>query len=185
VETFPSVLVQQLGTFVHELTIDPNQDDTTTNAQSRSLNSEFSTLRILIAEDNLVNQKVLTRILNRLDVVSIAVVNNGEEAVRREATESFDLILMDMQMPKMDGLEACKEINKREDGHPKAKIVFVTAHVSDSFRQTCLDNGAIGYLPKPCSVEGVNEVLRHAVGQGSMFSPLYQTSWNQNTGPTY
>jgi DNA-binding NarL/FixJ family response regulator len=94
------------------------------------------------------------------------------------------LILMDMQMPKMDGIEACIEINKCTGGHPRANIVFVTAHVSDSFRQTCLENGAFGYLPKPCTLEGVSEVLRHAMGQGSLFSPVYTASWNQNTSPT-
>lgn len=183
VETFPSVLVQQLGMFAQELTADPGRDST--NKSMASLTNEFSALRIMIAEDNLVNQKVLTRILNRLHVFNIVVVDNGVEAVELEAAKEFDLILMDMQMPKMDGIEACKEINKREGGHAKANVLFVTAHVSNTFRESCLKNGAIGYLPKPCTVEGVKEALRHAVGQGSMFSPVYQTSWNKHTTPLY
>jgi CheY-like chemotaxis protein len=181
VETFPSVLIQNLGVFAQDLTRDPQRDCSVKS--TGTFNNELGALRVLIAEDNLVNQKVLTRILNRLNVTSIAVVGNGLEAVEREAVEEFDLILMDMQMPKMDGIEACIEINQRTGGHPRAKIVFVTAHVSDSFRQTCLENGAFGYLPKPCTLEGVSEVLRHAMGQGSLFSPVYTASWNQNTAP--
>jgi CheY-like chemotaxis protein len=180
VEIFPSVLVSNLGDFTQELSISANGHDM--KALKAKKPSPLSTLKIMIAEDNLVNQKVLTRILNRLQVQSISVVGDGEEAVKREASECFDLVLMDMQMPKMDGLEACQLINARQGGHQKPKIVFVTAHVSDTFRQTCIDNGAAGYLPKPCTVDGVKEVLNHAMGQGSMFSPVYTQSWNSDTG---
>jgi CheY-like chemotaxis protein len=121
--------------------------------------SPWSTLRILIAEDNLVNQKILKRILERLEVGSIAIVGNGEEAVRREAAEQFDLVLMDMQMPVMDGIEACRAILQRPYGHPIARVVFVTAHVVDSFQQTCIDNGAIGFIAKPCTLKDVEAAL--------------------------
>ena len=157
-ETFPSVLVQTIVDFVEELTVDPNK----TKSKKLSVDQKppWSNLNVMIAEDNSINQKVLARILSRLGVERITVVNNGEEAVKREALEAFDLILMDMQMPVMDGIQACKEINARTEGdHPKAKVVFATAHVSDTFRQTCLENGASGYLPKPCTIKAVEEVL--------------------------
>lgn len=162
-ETFPSVLAKTILVFVNQQSGDGTSAIDASIKSVMSLESPWSALRILIAEDNLVNQKVLTRILNRLDVDDISLVNNGEEAVKREAKEPFDLVLMDMQMPIMDGIEACQEINKRTGGHKKAKIVFVTAHVADSFKQTCIDNGAIGYLPKPCTKEAVKGVLKHAM----------------------
>jgi len=176
-ETFPSVLACNLSQFSSEVMGDMTGSAETT--EFHGVNSEYAALRILIAEDNIVNQKVLTRILNRLGVTDIKIANNGIEAVEMEASEEFDLILMDMQMPKMDGVAACSQIRKRQGGHPLGKVVFVTACVSDAFRQICLDNGAIGYLPKPCTLEGVKGVLLHAVGEGSMFSPIYPESWNK------
>jgi two-component system sensor histidine kinase/response regulator len=176
-EVFPSVLIQYLGDFGQELLGNPAK------ACSRALGDEgdelISGLRILIAEDNLVNQKVMKRLLNRCGVTMVTIANNGLEAVEMEANQPFDLILMDMQMPKMDGVEACRALNKRDGGHPIPKVIFVTAHVSDSFRQYCIDNGAAGYLPKPCSLDSIREVLRHMVGYGSRFSFEYTKSWNK------
>lgn len=181
VDTFPSVLISTLGLIAEEIT--KNEVKVISAESNEQKGGEYEDLRILIAEDNLVNQKVLTRMLHRLGVVSVTIANNGLEAVEKESQEAFDLILMDMQMPKMDGIEACREVNKRRGGHPLAKVVFVTAHVSDTFRQTCLENGAIGYLPKPCTVKAVNEILQHAVGIGSMFSAEYNASWNHAVSP--
>lgn len=181
VETFPSVLVNKLGQLAHALLHEGGRRRY--KAAVVPIKAGWEDLRILIAEDNLVNQKVLTRILNRLGIHSIQIASNGVQAVERESKEAFDLVLMDMQMPKMDGIEACQEINKRvpKDGeHALAKIIFVTAHVSDTFRQTCLETGAIGYLPKPCTVEGVKEVLRYAFSSGRLFSPAYQERWKGN-----
>jgi len=169
-ETFPSVLARTLWLFVRQLTGDISDVDGSIRSMV-NFTVPWSTMKILIAEDNTVNQKVLTRILQMLEVEDVTIVGNGEEAVKRESQEQFDLILMDMQMPVMDGVEACRLINKREGGHAKAKIVFVTAHVSDSFKQRCIQNGAIGYLPKPCTKDGVKDVLRHAIGHDKMFSP--------------
>jgi two-component system sensor histidine kinase/response regulator len=139
-------------------------------------NTPWSTLRILVAEDNLVNQKVLNRMLERLEVESVTIVGNGEEAVKREAEEQFDLVLMDMQMPVMDGIEACKAIHKRQQGHPIAKVVFVTAHVVYSFQQTCLDNGAIGCIGKPCNKKDVEDALQQALLWKSYYQGLPQYS---------
>lgn len=167
-EIFPSVLVSRFGDYVEEMkTFDSS---TTQNGKSKeNLGSEFSHLRVLIAEDNLVNQKVLTRILNRLGIECITLVTDGKEAVTREALESFDVCLMDMQMPIMDGISACREIQKRLGGHPRAKIVFVTAHVSDAFEKSCVENGAFGYLPKPCSMDRIKECLRCVTEKGEMY----------------
>ncbi|KAL3934069.1 MAG: hypothetical protein SGBAC_010128 [Bacillariaceae sp.] len=164
-ETFPSVLAMHVIESVESPTGEVNRLD----ASGRSLlsmSAPWSSLRVLVAEDNLINQKVMRRMLERLEVEDITIVDNGEEAVKIEAEQSFDLILMDMQMPVMDGVEACKRINKRTGGHPLAQIVFVTAHAAASFRKQCIDNGAIGYITKPCTKHDVEEVLRQAIWAG-------------------
>jgi two-component system sensor histidine kinase/response regulator len=118
----------------------------------------YSDLRVLIAEDNMVNQKVLKRILNRLGIQQVEIVDNGQKAVDREAAQEFDIVLMDMQMPVMDGIVACRQICNRKGGqHPKAKVVFVTAHAMDTFETECFKAGAIEFLTKPCNLSTVDK----------------------------
>ena len=69
----------------------------------------------------------------------------------------------DMQMPVMDGVEATRLIVRRNGPHPTPKIVFLSAHVSDSFKAMCLRSGAVGYLPKPCTLGGLREILTETV----------------------
>lgn len=102
--------------------------------------------RILVAEDNAVNTKVLTRLLEQMGhhVVSAA---HGEEAVQWALREEFDLILMDCQMPVLDGYEATRKIRCSQG--PKVRIIAVTAHASQVDRQRCLDAGMNDYFIKP------------------------------------
>lgn len=67
----------------------------------------------------------------------------------------------------MDGIEACRQIVSRKDvhSHPKAKVIFVTAHVSDSFKSECLEIGAVDYLAKPCKIHGVKKCLEDVAAQ--------------------
>lgn len=186
VETFPSVLIDKLGIFANEL-LTVNGNDRSSKITRNSLpHSRFAELRVLIAEDNMVNQKVFSRILNRLGVTAIGFANDGREAVKKEAEEAYDIVFMDLQMPGIDGIEACQLINSRkveEGDHPHAKIIFVTAHVSESFRQTTIEYGAIGYLPKPCTLNGVDEVLRNALATGNISVTPLQASWDSTAAP--
>jgi CheY-like chemotaxis protein len=106
-------------------------------------------VRVLIAEDNLVNQKVLVRMLTRLGAENVDIVDNGEKAVDLEASKTYDLILMDMQMPVMDGIEACRRIVSRSeyvDGQQTPpKVVFVTAHAAENFQDECRKAGGTGF----------------------------------------
>jgi PAS domain S-box-containing protein len=112
-------------------------------------------LRILLAEDNLANQKVASYILQgRGHVVEIA--GDGQEAVRLSAENCYDVILMDVQMPGMDGLEATAAIRKRESGGRRTPIIAMTAHAMQSDRQRCLASGMDDYLSKPI---GTDEVI--------------------------
>eukprot|EP00526_Cylindrotheca_closterium_P003152 CAMPEP_0113602524 /NCGR_PEP_ID=MMETSP0017_2-20120614/800_1 /TAXON_ID=2856 /ORGANISM="Cylindrotheca closterium" /LENGTH=1434 /DNA_ID=CAMNT_0000510873 /DNA_START=21 /DNA_END=4322 /DNA_ORIENTATION=- /assembly_acc=CAM_ASM_000147 len=161
-ETFPSVLAMNVIQSIES----PSGEVNSIDASARSLlstSAPWASLRVLVAEDNLINQKVMRRMLERLEVEDVTIVDNGEKAVQIEAEQQFDLVLMDMQMPVLDGVEACKQINKRLGGHPIAQIVFVTAHAANSFKQQCIENGAIGYITKPCTKHDVEEVLRQAI----------------------
>jgi two-component system sensor histidine kinase/response regulator len=106
-------------------------------------------LRILLAEDNLVNQRVAVRLLEKRSH-SVAIANNGLEVLERVEIQPFDLILMDVQMPGMDGFEATVAIRRKEaalGGH--VPIIAMTAHAMEGDRARCLAAGMDGYVSKP------------------------------------
>jgi two-component system sensor histidine kinase/response regulator len=106
--------------------------------------------RILLAEDNPVNQRVAMVMLRKLGH-QVAVVDDGEQAVARAEAETFDLALMDVQMPHLDGLEATLRIRARAElaGKPRLPIIAMTAHAMKGDRERCLDAGMDDYLSKP------------------------------------
>ena len=105
-------------------------------------------LRILLVEDNPANQKLATYILqDRGHIVEIA--GDGREAICLTEQNRYDVILMDVQMPGMDGLEATAAIRKREDGGSRVPIIAMTAHAMKGDRERCLAAGMDGYLSKP------------------------------------
>jgi CheY-like chemotaxis protein len=109
----------------------------------------LSSCRILLVEDNAVNRTIATRLLEKRGHVVIAV-ENGALAVDATAAERFDIVLMDVQMPVMDGLTATARIRERE--HTTGihlPIIAVTAHAMDEDRTRCLAAGMDDYLPKP------------------------------------
>ena len=116
-------------------------------------------LRVLLAEDNPVNQTLAVRILERLGH-KVQVVTNGKEAVGRAQTENFDLILMDVQMPEMDGLEATTAIRTAEAGTGKhVPIVAMTAHAMKGDREKCLSAGMDEYLSKPIRIDELKQAI--------------------------
>jgi PAS domain S-box-containing protein len=129
-------------------------------------------LRVLLAEDNPVNQTLAMRVLEKLGH-KVQVVNDGREALRRSQAEDFDLILMDVQMPEMDGLEATKAIRAAEASTGKhIPIIAMTAHAMKGDRETCLSAGMDGYLSKPIRIDELkwtmSEVMKtQNVGQSS------------------
>ncbi|HZY87754.1 MAG TPA: response regulator [Gemmataceae bacterium] len=116
-------------------------------------------LRILVAEDNPINQLVAVRLLDKHGH-TVAVACNGREAVAAVQGGGFDLVLMDIQMPEMDGFQATDAIRGSEQlngGH--LPIVALTAHALAGDRENCLSSGMDGYLAKPYTAEELNRVL--------------------------
>jgi two-component system sensor histidine kinase/response regulator len=129
-------------------------------------------LRILLAEDNLVNQKLASRLLENHGHI-VVVASDGAQALEILEKQRFDLILMDAQMPVMDGFEATAAIRRLEENtHTHIPIIAMTAHAMVGDRQRCLQSGMDGYIPKPVhahelfeTIEGVlahEAVLAHA-----------------------
>lgn len=117
-------------------------------------------LRILLAEDNLVNQKLAIRILNKLGYQHIEVAQNGLEAVEKLKAQFYEVILMDMQMPEMDGLEATRTIRKQASKQPV--IIAMTANAMQGDRDLCLQVGMNEYLTKPIKLEALMTALEEA-----------------------
>jgi CheY-like chemotaxis protein len=108
-------------------------------------------LRILIAEDNIVNQKLIIRVLNKLGYQQIEVANNGLEAVEKFSDQYYDVILMDVQMPEMDGLEATRLIRLKQYQQPV--IISMTANAMQGDREECMKAGMDDYITKPVKFE--------------------------------
>lgn len=115
--------------------------------------------RILLAEDNPVNQRVAVLMLTRLGF-KVDVVNNGEEAVAAVLKGDYSLVLMDCQMPIMDGYEATAQIRKSEIGaHQQLRIVAMTANAMEGDREKCITAGMDAYLSKPIEIDRMQKVL--------------------------
>ena len=118
-------------------------------------------LRVLLAEDNPVNQKLESRLLEKLGH-TVTIVENGKLAVSKSETGDFDLIVMDVQMPEVDGLEATRVIRQRERNTGKRMpIVALTAHAAAEDCERCLATGMDGYVSKPIRLP----VLQDAIAQ--------------------
>ena len=115
-------------------------------------------LRILVAEDNPVNQKVISALLRRLGH-EVHMVPNGREAVTQRFASSYDLIFMDCQMPVLDGYEASREIRRTENGGDAIWIIAVTAHAMKEDVQRCLDAGMNDYLAKPYTAKDLERSI--------------------------
>jgi CheY-like chemotaxis protein len=105
-------------------------------------------IKILLAEDYKHSQIIVTRLLKKNNFEEIIVVENGEEAVKFAQKEKFDLILMDMQMPIMNGFEATEKIRQISE-YKNTPIIALTAFAMKGDREKCLEAGATDYIPKP------------------------------------
>ncbi|HVX15747.1 MAG TPA: PAS domain-containing protein [Pirellulales bacterium] len=121
-------------------------------------------VRILLAEDNAVNQKFVRHVLEKRGHV-VQVVSTGREALSALAAGSFDLVLMDVQMPEMGGFEATAEVRRREratGGH--LPVIAMTAHAMKGDRERCLEAGMDDYISKPVQASRLYELIECTVG---------------------
>lgn len=120
--------------------------------------SERLPLRVLVAEDNIINQKLALRILQKMGYVA-DVAANGLEVLGSLERQSYDVIFMDVQMPEMDGLEATHTIVQSYPAARRPKIIAMTANAMQGDREKCLEAGMDDYISKPVLVEEVQRVL--------------------------
>lgn len=146
----------QGSVFSFEIPLEPIALEPDEDAERPVLAAPFAHLRILLAEDHPVNRQVVELMLEPTGA-DLSAVENGDLAVAEAAAQPFDLILMDMQMPVMDGLEAVRRIRAREraDGRPATPICMLTANAVPTARESALEAGANGFLTKPIGAQAL------------------------------
>ena len=129
-------------------------------AKRRVPAQSFAQRRVLVAEDEPVNAEVTRAMLRRLNI-EVVIASDGEQAVAAHARQAFDLILMDCEMPRIDGFQATQRIRdaERAIGAPRTPIVALTAHAIAGYREQCLQAGMDDYLSKPFRGDALEDML--------------------------
>ncbi|MDH3327440.1 MAG: response regulator [Gammaproteobacteria bacterium] len=137
-----------------------------TEIQIKTVSSNDSEIKLLVAEDNKINQKVIAGMLKKLGY-STEIANNGREAVEKLSVEYFDAVLMDVQMPEMDGYEATKAIRGFDDLRIKnTPIIAMTANAMKGDKEKCLQAGMDDYVSKPINTDDLRAALVRQLDSG-------------------
>jgi CheY-like chemotaxis protein len=123
--------------------------------------NDLPTLEILLAEDNIVNQKVASNLLKKWGH-NVTIVNDGKEAIEILTTKAFDMILMDVQMPNVDGVEATKRIRNSKSSNISSHIpiIAMTAHAMKGDRERFIKAGMNDYISKPIDLKEVFAMMK-------------------------
>jgi len=160
----PSALLDALlGAFASQArdAIQSREETGTTTRAAQHIDAQMAArhpLRILLAEDNLVNQKLALHLLGQMGYRP-DLAANGIEVLRALERQTYDVILMDVQMPEMDGLEASRQVCARWSGNRRPHIIAMTAHAMQGDREECLRAGMNDYVSKPIRVPDLVEAL--------------------------
>jgi CheY-like chemotaxis protein len=140
-------------------------DMPTTDLQAAAAQPQDTTplerLRVLVAEDNPVNQSLALTVLRKFGIQA-QLAGNGDEALQAVRSTTFDVVLMDVQMPIMDGLEATRAIRALPADRPQPWIIAVTANAFEQDRKRCLEAGMDDFVSKPFRQEALRDALLHA-----------------------
>src|SRR5205807_1397798 len=140
---------------------------------SGDLHAPLSPLRILLAEDNLINQKLAVRLLENHGH-RVVVAQNGREALACLEQMSFDVVLMDVQMPEVDGYRATMAIRRREqDTLRHIPVIAMTAHAMKGDRERCLEAGMDSYVAKPINSAVLFQTIRTVLQELKTSSPTF------------
>lgn len=124
----------------------------------KKVTSKFPGKKVLVAEDYFVNQEVTQDILELMDV-EVDIAENGKEAVELHEQNHYDLILMDIQMPGLDGYGATNIIRKKEGSDNRTPIIALTANALNGDRDKCIEAGMDDYISKPIEAQKLEEIL--------------------------
>lgn len=167
-----SKLYNTLISFFSNKTKAPMPNSRLKNNTSTLQLQERSSKEILVVEDYFMNQKVILQILKRLGYHA-DIANNGKESLVAYQSKDYDLILMDCQMPEMDGYAATQEIRKIESDNARVHvpIIAMTAHALKEDKEKCLRAGMDDYISKPIRMKDVEEILNRWISQGKTMNP--------------
>jgi CheY-like chemotaxis protein len=151
----------QLFDTLATLLTEPSSPKPTVASQKPALDADMAArhpLRILLAEDNVVNQKLALRLLQQMGYRA-DLASNGLEAIESVQRQTYDVVLMDVQMPEMDGLDATRAICARLNAHERPRIIAMTANAMQGDRDMCLSAGMDDYVTKPIRVDALVAAL--------------------------
>jgi len=145
------------------LTTEPAKLENRALVTRHTLREQRRTFSFLVAEDNPVNQKLIARLLEKRGH-TVVLAQNGREALEALEKRHFDIVLMDVQMPEMDGFEATKRIREKEQASGTHQpIIALTAHAMQGDEERCLAGGMDGYVTKPIKLEDLFSVIEKVV----------------------
>ena len=156
-----------LSDFSSRRASDKSQRSTSARTKLNMEERRLDEFRVLVAEDNHINQMLVDRMLRRFGVKHIEIVGDGCAAVKRCNETSYDLILMDWSMPKMDGIDATRLIrNCCQNSNADTKIIFVTAHAMEGYKAKAIKAGGNGFLQKPFKFDDLKHIMESTMKSG-------------------
>ncbi len=160
---------------------DPNEIDNSHQVYGLRLKPKENT-RVLLAEDNLANQTVIKSILEHAGLI-VDIACNGQEAIEAVRTDHYDIVLMDISMPEVGGIEATRLIRGLDEGRGDLPIVAITAHALPGDRERFIEAGMNNYLTKPINRDAMLRVIAHLTGDSTTLKAAVYENHDDTDGP--